>query len=453
MVPAGFINPGQKKDAAVLGKTVNLESYLASLQYLGMKPGLGRIRALLGRCGNPQEKLTCVHVAGTNGKGSVCALVESILRAAGFRTGLYTSPHLVSYRERIRVCGELIGEGMMNEIAGELIPEAESIRETSEEIPTYFEFLSALAFVYFAREKVEYAVLETGLGGRLDATNVVDAPVAAITTVDFDHQELLGYQLASIAAEKAAIIKEGANVVCGILEKPALEVIQRRCEVKRATLIRIGDDIIWDVVAQSPEGSTVCFKSPSGSYSNVFLPLAGRYQIENCAVAIGVIEALRGYGTDIAPGAVSRGIETTRWPGRLDIISHRPLMVVDCAHNVAGAKALAVALGDLFPGKRWAFVFGVLRDKNIVEMCDSLVPHASAVVATMVPHSRSLEAGEVAACCRGRTGVEIHTVPNLGDAISLARRIVERKEADGVLISGSGYLVGEVLKLLERLPG
>ncbi len=433
-----------------------LETYLSGLERLGMKPGLERIKALLELCNKPQESLTGIHVAGTNGKGSVCAIVESVLRSAGYRTGLYTSPHLVSYRERFRICGKMIDERVLADLADELIQKSERLagaadsRDAAEGTePTYFEFTTALALTCFARQDLDYVVAETGLGGRLDATNVIEAPVAAITTVGFDHQAQLGNQLSSIAAEKAGIIKEGAFVACGRMEDSAVEVIERVCRAKRATLLRIGNDIIWSVLRQTPEGSTVCFKTPSGSYESIVLPLAGSYQIENCAVALGVVEGLRKRGAHISEDALRNGIATVRWSGRMDIICRDPLIVVDCAHNVGGARAVAATVGELFAGRRLALVLGMLRDKDIGGICDALLPLASAVFAIRVSSPRSLDAEVVADTCRERTSSDVSVASSLRKALLLARGLVEQKRADGILISGSSYLVGEAMRLLN----
>jgi dihydrofolate synthase/folylpolyglutamate synthase len=407
-----------------------------------MRPGLERIVALLERCGDPHRSLTCVHVAGTNGKGSVCAMVESVLRAAGYRTGLYTSPHLVSYRERIRLCGREISEAQVDRIAAEIIPLADDLAVSKIGSPTYFEFLTALAFYAFAREGVDYAVLETGLGGRLDATNVVSAPVVAITSIGLEHQAQLGRTLSSIAAEKAAVIAKGAFVVCGEMPGAALDAVAKRCRTKGATLVKIGDDILYSSIRQSPEGSVLGVSGVCGAYDDLFLPLLGRYQLSNCAVALGVIEGLKRSGAALPERIVRKGIASTRWPGRLEVISREPLLVVDGAHNPAAARALSAAVREIFPGRRWCLVLGILRDKAIAKICRALLPLATAAIATAAPSDRSAGAAEVARACRGRSQTVVRETKNLREALALARRTVAEGKADGILVTGSTYLVG-----------
>ena len=430
----------------------SLESYLAGLERQGVKLGLERVKILLDLCGNPHESPVCIHVAGTNGKGSVCALVESILRATGFRTGLYTSPHLVSYGERIQICGKKVREELLLDCAGELIPKAESMSAGPEGMPSYFEFTTALAFACFAKERVDYAVLEVGLGGRLDATNVVRAPVVAITSIDYEHQDQLGDTLALIAGEKAAIIKEGARVVCGAMDREAIRVIERLCGEKRATLLRIDSDIIWRIFELTPLGSALSFGGECGPYADIFLPLAGRHQAANCAIALGIIEELRRCGVKISKEAARRGIAETRWPGRLEIIRNDPLLLVDCAHNPSGARAIAASVKEIFQGRRWVIVLGVFIDKNIGEICDALMPLASAVVTTKVASARSADARLVADECRKRTEAEVRVASCLNEALSLAREDVAENRADSIFLTGSIYLVGEALKLAGVEP-
>ncbi|MEJ2745496.1 MAG: bifunctional folylpolyglutamate synthase/dihydrofolate synthase [bacterium] len=423
------------------------EAYLSGLERFGMRPGLERIVALLERCGNPHQSLACIHVAGTNGKGSVCAMVEAVLRAAGYRTGLYTSPHLVSYRERIRLCGREISEAQLGRIAAEIIPLAEDLAASAVGSPTYFEFMTALAFCAFAREGVDYAVLETGLGGRLDATNVASAPIVAITSIGLEHQAQLGRTLQAIADEKAAMIRRGSFVVCGEMPDSARAAVVERCRAKGATLVKIGDDILYSSIRRSPEGSLLGASGVCGRYDDLFLPLLGRCQLSNCAVALGVIEGLKRLGAVLPERAVREGIAATRWPGRLEILSREPLLVVDGAHNPAAARALSASVREIFPGRRWCLVLGILRDKDIVKICLALMPLAAAAITTTVPSDRSAGAAEIALTCRGRSRSVVRETKNLRGALSLARKMVAEDMVDGILITGSTYLVGEAMQI------
>lgn len=428
-------------------RILKLQTYLTGLERFGMKPGLGRVRHLLACCGNPHESLACIHVAGTNGKGSVCALVESILRAAGYATGLYTSPHLVSFIERIRIDGRGTGGDMLAGCAAELIPHADSMASMPGGMPTYFEFMTALALLCFRRQGVDYAILEAGMGGRLDATNIVSAALVAITSIGLEHQEQLGDTPGAIAAEKAAIIKEGAWVVCGELEREAREVVEKRCREKLATLRQIGSDILYRLRQQSPGGSVLSVRG-CGTYKDLVLPLAGRHQLTNCAVALGLIEGVRKQGADIPQQAVREGIASVQWPGRLQLISSGPRFIADCAHNPQAARAVARALGELYPGRKWIVILGILRDKDIRGISEALMPLASAVVAVRVPSPRSADPRAIAAACRG--AVPVMVTEELGQALGQARGMVSRYAAEGIFLTGSTYLVGEMMRMAQE---
>lgn len=413
-----------------------------------MRPGLERIRLLLAACGDPQHSFSCIHVAGTNGKGSVCAMTESVLRAAGFRTGLYTSPHLFTFRERIRCLGALIGEGEADALAEELIPAAKRIAAGPTGPVTYFEFMTALAFGWFERRGVDYAVVEAGLGGRFDATRPVEAPVAAITSIGLEHTEILGGTVAQIAAEKAGIIAEGASIVCGEMADEAFDAIRRQTAEKHATVLRVGDAILFSVLREGPEGTVLDVRGPWGVRGPLSLPLAGRHQAANCAVAVGLVEAARDRGASIDLQAVARGIAATRWPGRLEVVRRAPLTVVDCAHNPDGARAAAAALARLLPGLRWALVLGVLGDKDAGGICEALAPLAAEVVTTPVPSGRSADAAALAALCRARTGARAAVAASPAEALGRAERAVAAGAADGVFVTGSIYLAGDLMRLM-----
>ncbi len=429
------------------------EAYLASLERFGMRPGLERIRRLLAACGEPQRSFQCIHVAGTNGKGSVCAMTESALRAAGLRTGLYTSPHLFSFRERIWRLGEPIGGEEADALAEELIPAAERIAAGPAGPPTWFEFMTAMAFLGFSRAKVDYAVVETGLGGRLDATRPIEAPVSAIVSVGLEHTEILRGTVAAIAAEKAEIIAEGASVVCGEMGDEAFDPIRRRAAERGAALLRVGDEVRVSVLREGPEGSVVEVRGPWGRYGPLALPLAGRHQAANCAVAVALVEAVRRRGAAVAPETVARGIGATRWPGRLEIVRRLPLTVVDCAHNPDGARAAAAALRRLFPGLRWALVLGLLRDKDAGGVCDALAPLSTELFTTAVPSARTADAAALAALCRARTGRRAAAAAGPAEALRRAERAVSSGAADGVLVAGSIYLAAEAMKLTKGVRG
>lgn len=413
-----------------------------------MRPGLERIRALLAACGEPQRAVSLVQVSGTNGKGSVCAMVESVLRAAGFATGLYTSPHLVAFTERIRFRGEPVGEAEADALAAELIPAADEIASGGAGPPTYFEFMTAMAFLHFARRGADFALIETGLGGRFDAASAAEAPVAAVTSIGLDHTAVLGGTIEEIAAEKAGIIAGGASVVCGEMPDAAFGAIARAAAMKRATVLRVGDDILYSVLDESPERTVLEAAGRLGRFGPLSLPLAGRHQASNCAAACGIIGELRGRGAAIDDGAVARGMAGVRWPGRMQILGRSPLVLVDCAHNTDGARAAASAAAALFPGARWALVLGVLADKDAGGICEAFAPVASAAFLTPLPSPRSADPSAVAAHWRACGGARPEIAPCPGEAFERARRAVETGGADGVFAAGSIYLVGEVMRMM-----
>jgi dihydrofolate synthase/folylpolyglutamate synthase len=307
---------------------------------------LRRMEELLDRLGNPQNAFRCVHIAGTKGKGSTSAMVESVLRAAGYRTGLYTSPHLHTFRERIRVGSRLMAKA-------ELVDILQCCQPAIEATPgvTAFEVMTALGFLHFARQGVEWAVLEVGLGGRLDATNVVHPAVCAITSLSYDHVELLGHTLSLIAWEKAGIIKAGVPVVSAPQEAEAMGVIRRVCADTAARLVTVGQD--WTVEGDGAEltGQTLTIRRPADGLTlrDLRIGLLGRHQWVNATTAVAMLAELNAQGVVIPEEALRRGLATARWPGRFEVLRLRPAVVVDSAHNADSAQKLRAALADWFP--------------------------------------------------------------------------------------------------------
>jgi dihydrofolate synthase/folylpolyglutamate synthase len=410
--------------------------YLTSLgnEVETMKLGLENIRKLLGALGNPHDKYLKVQIAGTNGKGSVCAFLESICLRAAIKTGKFTSPHLVSITERVRISGVDISKDEFAKIATR-------VRETSEylvsqtdleTVPTYFEQVTAIALVAFAEAKVELAILETGLGGRFDATTAAKAEICAITRIDLDHQEYLGDTIEKIAAEKAAIIRADSKVVVGDQTKEAMDVILARCLE----------------IEVCPRFSTEMTSSPSTAHSLplVFLPeslgLLGRHQVENAKVAIVLGETLKEY-LPISTQNIIDGLQNARHPGRLEWIGQ---FLLDGAHNVAGAKALAKYL-DEFVVRPVTLIFGVMKDKDVAGMARVLFPKAETIILTQPGNSRALIAEELAELLSAEIDGN-----RLAQTASVSEAIKEAEEAspeDGmILIAGSLYLVGEARRIL-----
>lgn len=421
-------------------------NYLLSLgnEVLAMKLGLENIGKLLAALDNPQNNYYKVQVAGTNGKGSTCAFLEGICLAAGVKTGLFTSPHLISITERVSIDGEKIGEAEFARIATKIRETSEQLVEKGEleNVPTFFEQVTAIALYAFAEAGVELAILETGLGGRLDATTAAKAEIAVITRIDYDHQDILGNTLAEIAAEKAAIIRPGSLVALAPQRPEAIGVIRKVCDENgvmpysdfKAEITRI----------EKYQMLTVNFETPKGSYPDNTLGLRGRHQIENAGTAILAAELLpEGFG--ISEDSVWGGLATPVYRGRLEFFWN---IILDGAHNASGASAL-VSFLDEFVDRPVTLVFGAARDKDLAEITRILFPRAANLVLTRFENSRSVESSELAKYARGVIRADsLFETENIRDALEVARRITY--EEDIICVTGSLYLVGEALKLLNN---
>lgn len=425
---------------------------------------LERMKGFLALLGNPQEDLRCLHIAGTKGKGSVCAFAAYILKDSGFRVGLYTSPHLTDFRERIRVletpgggrlAAEYDFEGMISkrEISGlaqRLRPVTEKYnRDCKYGALTFFEVYTALAFLYFKQKEVDYAVLETGLGGRLDATNTVNPFVCAITPISYDHTAELGNTLKKIAAEKAGIIKSGQpKVISSPQEKEAREVIRNRCKETGARLYEIGKDIIWRKTpacrtgrhyARRFQGFSV--KGVRGNYDNLKIGLLGEYQMGNAALAVGMVEALA--EERITALSIRQGLKDAVWPGRLEAASRRQRIVLDGAHNTASAAALKEALKRHFEYKKLILVLGMSQDKDIEGVCDILCPIAGKIILTKSGNSRAAEPEFIQKILHGQAEL----TNNIKEAIAVAKKSANPQ--DLILITGSLFVAGEARRCLK----
>ena len=435
------------------------ESYLLSLgnEVETMKLGLDNIRTLLDALGNPQNNYLKVQVAGTNGKGSVCAFLDAICNSSGIKTGVFTSPHLVSISERVRINGEDISEADLARHATVVRKTAERLlaRGELEYMPTYFEQVTAIALVAFAEAGVELAILETGLGGRLDATTAANAEIAAITRIDLDHQEHLGHTLAEIAAEKAAIIRPDSTVVIGDQVPDAMTAIRTICDRNRVEPLLAED--LPAIGGGNTSGSecvqreynsarthTLPVMFPPLRASPITLGLAGRHQIENAKVAILLAEILREY-FPITTENIINGLENARHPGRLEFWDR---FLFDGAHNIGGATALREFL-DEFVTQPITLIFGVVKDKDIAGMAQLLFPKAGNVILTKIRNSRSMAAEEIASSLpKTINATNLHVASDAGEALAKANEITDD---DGlIVVTGSLYLIGEVKKILNN---
>lgn len=431
----------------------DLESALSRLFHRNIhlvKLDLEPMKALLAELGDPQNDYLCVHVAGTNGKGSVCAMLESILRAQGYRTGRYTSPHLIRFNERIQVAGEPIADETLRILIDEVERAAAALPARGQRDVTFFEFTTALAFLYFRQQGVEVAVLETGMGGRLDATNVVVPAVSVITSIGWDHMAYLGDTLAKIAAEKAGIIKPGRPVVVGALPEEAMAVTRERVHAVRAPLILAADRISVAVSAMTWDGQTVRISSEQTSYGTVHTSLPGVHQGANAALAVAAAEVLDDLGVAVSPDAIRDGLAGTTWPARGQLIATDPPTILDGAHNPEAATALAAWIKKV-AGKKTpvGWVVGFLGDKDPAAFMHALGPLARRTWIVPVQTERAMPVAEVAQRLAFLPAVEV--MPDLdagwGAAVAWARA-----EAGAVVICGSLYLAGEVLGRISR-PG
>ena len=408
-------------------------------RYAPARFDLGRMERLLALLGDPHRRYPSVHIAGTKGKGSTAAMIASILGTAGYRAGLYTSPHLHTYRERIRVNDRLISEEEVVALVEQLRPLVDQIEGI-----TTFEITTALGFLYLAQQGVDVAVLEVGLGGRLDATNVVRPRVAIITSLSLDHTALLGETVAQIAREKAGIIKEGVPVVSAPQPPEALSVIEEVCRERGAPLTLVGRDWTWQAREASLEGQKFTVRGPRSEVRSLWIPLLGRHELINATVAVATIHLLQEQGVVVPPEAVAEGLRRVRWPGRLEILNRRPLLVVDGAHNADSARRLAEALGEYFAYRRLILVFGASADKDIVGMLRELMPRAGALILTQARHPRAADPKwlrEQALACGANPPGEVVVVTPV--AAALERALALAGKDDLICFTGSLFVVAE----------
>ena len=438
--------------------------YLYSLgnEVLTAKLGLHNISTLLESFGNPHRLCHSVLIAGTNGKGSVAALMESVLRRSGLNVGLYTSPHLMRIEERVRVQGSPISAEdfarltqQVKDKVGELLNPQRPTQTLSQldRHPTYFEMVTAICFCYFAERKVDVAVLEVGLGGRLDATNIVDPRVAVITNVDYDHQKYLGSRLEEIAVEKAGIIKPRLNatdgplsVVCTSDNPVVRSIIEERCQATGARCIHALDEARVEAKPDTLGRFRLKVSFPSGFTLDLRIPLPGEHQVRNAVAAVRALMVLQAEGFPINAKTIEEGIQTTRWPGRLELIDGNPPILLDGAHNLAGAESLRKYCERFLHTRRVVLVFGAMRDKDVVEIAGKLFPLADEIVLTAAESERSAEPAWIAAQLPEFQS-RYHCTRSPQEALGVARTLASQ---DGIILAaGSLFLVGDLQRALD----
>jgi dihydrofolate synthase/folylpolyglutamate synthase len=419
---------------------------------------LSRIQTLLDLLGSPQRAYPSIHLTGTNGKTSTARMVDGLLRAHGLRTGRYTSPHLETVRERISIEGEPVGEETFVELYGEVAPVARLVDERTGEPLTYFDTTTAMAFAAFADAPVDVAVVEVGLGGVDDSTNVLAAGVCAITPIGLDHTEWLGDTIADIALAKVGIVHPGATLVCAAQPPEAMEPILRHCAEVGATIAREGREFGVLRRAVAVGGQVLTLQGLSGEYGEVFLPMHGAHQAQNAAVALAAVEAFLGAGVErsLDPEVVRAGFAGSSSPGRLERVRSAPTILLDAAHNPAGAAALTTALGEEFDFRRLVAVVGVLADKDVRGLLEQLEPVVDAIVVTRNTSPRAMPARDLGAVAVDVFGEErVRVEPSMPDAIDAAVTLAEadtdgEPSGVGVLVTGSVVTVADARKLLRR---
>ena len=407
---------------------------------------LARMFHLLGLLGDPHRRLKTVLVAGTKGKGSTAVMIAGILRAQGLRVGLTVKPHLTDYRERIQLAGRMIPRAALATLVEQVRPAVEAGPTLPWGPPTYVETTVAMAFLYFAQQRVDLAVVEVGIGGRLDATNVLDPLVAVLTPISYDHMEILGGTLTEIATEKAGIIRAGGRVAASPQPDEALRTIARASEAQHARLVLVGRDVDARIEAVSLAGVRATIRGLRGTYP-IRLPLLGRHQGVNAATAIAAVELLADRVGPVSAGAVRRGLAAVRWPARVELIETRPYTIVDMGHNPASMAALRETLQELLGGRRLVLVFGMLETKDYRTVTAMIAPLADAVVTTTPDNPHALPAAALAAEVRKYTA-RVTALPDRRDAVEHGRALAGPE--DVLVVTGSVYLVGEAREWLRR---
>lgn len=409
----------------------NCLNAMYGLRRFGIKLGLSTIRRILKELGNPQDHFACIHVAGTNGKGSIASGIASILKAAGYRTGLYTSPHLVTFNERISIDGRHISNARV--VAA--YKAVKNVHYGSRE-PTFFEFATAMALYDFDREGIDWAVIETGMGGRLDATNIVRPVVSIISNLSLEHQDYLGNTLAQIAAEKGGIIKNGVPVVTGVRQAGALSVLNDIAAAKSAPVLRLGKDFR----VRRKSGNTFTYFGMQNRWPDMQTRLMGRHQVDNAAISLAACELLSRSGTSISEENCRQGLLNHHWPGRLEIVSESPRIILDGAHNLVAAQNLAAFLARETDQRPITMVIGILDDKPYKAMLSALVPVTQKVIFTRPKIDRGLPPETLYAEAK-QYGKEMTLLPDVQQAVQQA--VNQAAPDDIICVAGSLYVVGE----------
>lgn len=410
--------------------------YLYGLQRYGIKFGLSKTSNLLKIFGNPHRGQKYIHIAGSNGKGSVAAMLESVLMKSGLKVGLYSSPHLVRFTERFRINGQEMAPEKASEIAGELIKVIKPAYP-----PTFFEVTTAMALVYFARENVDISIMEVGMGGRLDATNVIRPVVSVITNISLEHQFFLGSRLIDIAKEKGGIIKKGVDLATAVTQAPVISLFESMCEAKKASLWRVGKDVRY-----RSNGSRFSYYGLKRTFKGLELGLKGKFQNRNAALSLAVIEILEREGFAFSSHDMAEGLKDTRWPGRMHVVSQEPLIILDGAHNPKAIRELAHSIRNEFRYRRLFLVIGVMEDKDVGKILKGILPLAHYVFYTRPDYYRSASPERLM-----KEGSSLRKpgeiLPKISVALDMARNMAG--STDMILVTGSLFTVGEAMTYFD----
>jgi dihydrofolate synthase/folylpolyglutamate synthase len=439
-------------------------AYIKNTAKFGSKLGLDRTEKILEFLGNPHKKIKCIHIAGTNGKGSTTTMMANILVEAGYKVGSYTSPFIEEFEERIQINNKNISKEDLSHIVTEVSKAVEKVVELGYSNPTEFEIITCAGFLYFYQSKIDFAMIEVGIGGRLDSTNVIIPILSIITSISLDHTLILGDTIDKIAYEKAGIIKEGIPVIMFPQQKQSEEVIETRCREKKCKLIKVpqnssiylGKENLQQVAITSMEGTinasnNVITQKVSVETSNnnyiIDLALLGKHQLLNCSVAVHAIEELIGLGATISKDNILMGFRNVKWPARMEVMNKKPLVVIDGAHNIDGIEKLTESIDMYFNYNKIILILGILADKQVEEMIKIIVPKVSRVI-TVTPHSERAELSEEL-----KTQVEKYT--NNCEAIEDYKEAYEKalsycQEEDLLLVSGSLYMVGDMRRIIRN---
>jgi len=446
------------------GKRLAIRTYDAALKYLFSQTdyeqmrrvrynsdtfSLTRMKALLKKLRDPHKSFGCVHIAGTKGKGSTATMLSSMLHACGHKVGLYTSPHLVDIRERIRINGEIISQAALTRYINKLAVHVERMKDNK---PTFFEIFTAIAFMYFADESVDVAVLETGLGGRLDSTNVVKPLVVGLTSISMDHTAQLGPNIESIAGEKAGVMKRGVTAVSVPQTPAATRVLKAAAKKSRSQLLFTGENIDFSYRFESSRETgpqtRICLTTAQSQFEHLPVPLMGEHQALNCGLALALLDQLKGKGFEVDDRQAIQGLQEVNLPGRMEMVRQTPRILVDGAHNGASVEALMRAVGQYIPYDSMVVIFGCGLDKDVDGMMEQIARGADKVIFTASASPRAADPKELSDKYEELTGRTAQIAAGIGEAVSIAHNAVSRE--DLICVTGSFYLVGEAKKLLAN---